>query len=387
MINKSFQHIIHSDILYEGNNESIQDSNLFPFPIKNGFEKEVDDFLEDPNPINFSIIKKDEIKSKTKDKTNSKKYKTKREVKKEEVVKKIWPKPIIYPFEKIVQIFNKKENKKYFRKIIEKVSLSNFDQKKDDIQFINKKRKRSFSLFDEDFERKYNKKLIEDKEKEKKNKTNTEIKKGRKKKDDKILGNHNKMSPDNIIKKVKSILFKSIINFLNIVIKNTKEEENSKLLKLNYKFVATMKKDKNLEYLNTKLKDLASNEISQKYSTKSDKANYNKKIVDKILQNAKDSTISFAFNLSLRDYLDLFCLKKTVKELIRNYPSENLGKNINSKIIKSSLNGLNKILEEVMDNNGNDLKYLNTFIFFLYNYESWFYIKKERNENSKKTSN
>ena len=195
------------------------------------------------------------------------------------------------------------------------------------------------------------------------------------------------MSPDNIIKKVKSILFKSIINFLNIVIKNTKEEENSKLLKLNYKFVATMKKDKNLEYLNTKLKDLASNEISQKYSTKSDKANYNKKMVDKILQNAKDSTISFAFNLSLRDYLDLFCLKKTVKELIRNYPSENLGKNINSKIIKSSLNGLNKILEEVMDNNGNDLKYLNTFIFFLYNYESWFYIKKERNENSKKTSN
>ena len=46
------------------------------------------------------------------------------------------------------------------------------------------------------------------------------------------------MSPDNIIKKIKSKIFEMILLFVNNILNQNNEEENNKILKdLNYKYI------------------------------------------------------------------------------------------------------------------------------------------------------
>ena len=125
---------------------------------------------------------------------------------------------------------------------------------------------------------------------------------------------HDKNHPDNIIKKVKVFIFKYSLDFLNNLLK-----ENFRypveLLKLNNKFVDRMNKEQELEFLNMSLKYLFSKEISPKYlNINSVDKNYNKGMIEKILKDA-DDTILFAFNMTLREWLDIFTLKKMLKIL------------------------------------------------------------------------
>ena len=146
------------------------------------------------------------------------------------------------------------------------------------------------------------------------------------------------------------------------------------LLKLDYKYISSSKKEQEYELLNMKLKDLFSKDISCKYKKQSD---YNKKVIENKLKDAND-TILFVFNMTLRDWLDIFTFKKTVKDIINKYNNINC-QNIDEKKIEQSLVGVSKLLNNInMKNMNNGEEYMAFFIFYLYNYERWFYLKKSR---------
>ena len=126
-----------------------------------------------------------------------------------------------------------------------------------------------------------------------------------------------------------------------------------------------------------KLKDLFSKDISLKNSTKP--KDFNKQLIKNILNNNADETLKFAFNITLRDWIDLFTLKKSIEELLKEYNYN--AKDIDYEKIKESIYDIEVFLNEIMDKNGKE--YLTPFIFLLYNYERWFSLKKGRKINKK----
>ena len=125
------------------------------------------------------------------------------------------------------------------------------------------------------------------------------------------------------------------------------------------------------------LKDIFSKDISPKYNNGKYSNDFNKKIIENILNNNCNNTIIFAFNITLRDWLDFFTLKKSLEDIINKY--NNINYNIDFDIIEKSLVGIDNLLNII--NNKNDEDYLTLFILCLYNYERWFYLKKQRNRN------
>ena len=149
------------------------------------------------------------------------------------------------------------------------------------------------------------------------------------------------------------------------------------LLKINYKFINRLKKDKEFKFLNMNLKDIFSKDISPKYNKTKFPNDYNKKIIEKVLKiKDDDETILFVFKMSLRDWLDIFTLKKSILDIINGYSNINMS-NIDFGRIEKSWVGIDKLLNEIKEKNGE--YYLTHFIICLYNYERWFYLKKTKN--------
>lgn len=288
-------------------------------------------------------------------------------------------KPDFYNFKQIKQIFSELQSKENFN-IFDEINQI-FEKNKEFIdKLINeflkiKSKKPQFT----DFESKNFEELFKLYEQKLKENMKPKIKKnlGRKRKTD-DPGKHDKMSHDNIIKKLKAIIFDNIINFLNNILKPVKETK-FKLLQLSYEFINKLKRDEELKNLNSSLKELASKQISKKYKTKLAHLDFNKRLIENILKNQNDPTILFAFNLSLKNWIDLFCRKKTVNQLlIENNLNES---DIDSERINNSLTRVDTLLYDIKINNSPE--YLISFIFLLYNYEAWFYLKKGRNKKVK----
>lgn len=288
-------------------------------------------------------------------------------------------KPDFYNFKQIKQIFSELQSKENFN-IFDEINQI-FEKNKEFIdKLINeflkiKSKKPQFT----DFESKNFEELFKLYEQKLKENMKPKIKKnlGRKRKTD-DPGKHDKMSHDNIIKKLKAIIFDNIINFLNNILKPVKETK-FKLLQLSYEFINKLKRDEELKNLNSSLKELASKQISKKYKTKLAHLDFNKRLIENILKNQNDPTILFAFNLSLKNWIDLFCRKKTVNQLlIENNLNES---DIDSERINNSLTRVDTLLYDIKNNNSPE--YLISFIFLLYNYEAWFYLKKGRNKKVK----
>ena len=103
---------------------------------------------------------------------------------------------------------------------------------------------------------------------------------GRKRKNDDSIRNHNKYSIDNIMIKIRNILKKYLILFVNNILANLYNKKQKKLIlnKLNlplkynsllkdidYKSIANIiRKNENLKLLNNPIKDFLSNDISSK---------------------------------------------------------------------------------------------------------------------------
>jgi hypothetical protein len=186
------------------------------------------------------------------------------------------------------------------------------------------------------------------------------------------------MVPDNIIKKIKAKIFEYPIIFLNNILNKKKTED--KLFKLDYQYVNRLNREQDLKYLDLKLKELFSKEISPKYITEQRQKDSNKKFISNLLTNQSDNTILFAFNITFRDWLDVFTLKQNFKDIIFKY--DYLEKDIDYERIQKSLYGVDNLLNKIMVENNKE--YLTMFIFLLYNYERWFYNKKGRKTKTKR---
>ena len=272
--------------------------------------------------------------------------------------------PKLFTPNDILNIFNKESNKYKFSEILKNLKFRK--EIVDNLQLTRRKRKR------DDFGDNKNYVL----ENDKKNPNRGRIKKNLNR-----FEIHDKMCPDNIIKKVKSCFFKYILFFVNNLLSSSVEtcsSYNVQLLKLHSKYYKSLKKEKELEFLSMSLQDFFSKEISPKYKFSKD---FNKKLIEHILDNKCNDTISFAFQMTLRDWLDFFTLKKNLKDIINENNNINY-QNIDSEIIEKSLVGVEKLLYRIKKKNV-DEDYLAHFILCLYNYERWFSLKKSRNRYKK----
>ena len=123
------------------------------------------------------------------------------------------------------------------------------------------------------------------------------------------------------------------------------------------------------------LKDLFSLlDISPKY--KNINRESNKVYIKRLLNGQVDEAIKFAFNMTLRDWLDIFSFKKEVKDLLNEYNIKDDNNTICKKI-KESFVTVDHLLNNLAEKEENQ-KYFSNFTFYLYNYELWFYNKKGR---------
>ena len=312
-------------------------------------------------------------------------------------INKQYDEPKLYTLSDILAILRKESDTNINLKALTNLELGNDNL--DELQLTKIKRRRSCLDYDYDYNDNFGT-ANNDNDKTKK-------KKGRKTDNPKKLITHDKMTSDNIIKKVKaSIINQYILSFLNNLINDKSLNVNNvKLLKLDYKSVIDkLQKEQELEFINTPLKDIFSKDISCKYNIRKLGKNYNKNIIENILNNSKadknktdenkttekkfnekdenknDKTLLFAFEMTLREWLDIFTLKKTVKDIVNEHKDININ-NIDFSKIEKSFDGIDNLLNDIKKKN-NEF-YLKCFIICLYNYERWFYLKIERN-NSKK---
>jgi hypothetical protein len=194
----------------------------------------------------------------------------------------------------------------------------------------------------------------EDNEKAKKHR------KGRKTKDDQSQREHNEFSDDNIMKKVKRILFK----FLNIFVNNIIEKyiggtQNSlNIQQLDNKCILDLKVKENRKYLNQTIRELLSKDK-------------NRHIIEKIMKKeSNNEVINYVFNLKFKEWIDIITLKKDINCF------GDISKD-SYEVIKSQLPLMKDLLEEISKKK-NKNNYLSLFFFYLINYERWFYIKNSR---------
>ena len=265
--------------------------------------------------------------------------------------------PKSFIFEDILKIFKQKYNKS------SNIILDNF--KKD--EKIEKYEKIMYL---------YDMKLLKNKRNRSKNKENENgvpFNRGRKKKDDNTKRKHDKFSSDNIFKKIKAKLIEIAIEFINNIV-NRKKEDPIKVIfkKIDYKYINQMRQDLDIELLNEPLKNLLLKDVSKKYSNISTDSNRIK--LENLIKNEKnDEIIMFVLNLPFRDFIELYCSKKTMNDI---ECSRNIDSNVCQKIM-NELPGIDSLLNKIFKKN--DGKFLSHFTFLLYNYEKSILIKKGRN--------
>ena len=134
---------------------------------------------------------------------------------------------------------------------------------------------------------------------------------GRKKKLENIKGKHNKFSDDNLRRKVKHLVIRSVMNYINKKIESLYDGKignnifKKQFLTLNkkQKFNATI--DYNKAFLNKKIGNIISDKISKKYT--SYKEDHNKSLVNYLI-NEKDINKKLFF-LNFFNLTFLQCLK------------------------------------------------------------------------------
>ena len=201
-------------------------------------------------------------------------------------------------------------------------------------------------------------------------------KKGRNKKGSDEVGEHTKISPDNIRNKIKTHFFNTFIIFL---IKILSLNKNISLKKIQTAFIRVLSKEKNEELFDMKISEILSEQpISTKYST-FDRYE-NKKIIDKIYKENKEINVIKILDLTFDELFIIYRRKLNNPEDI-----EELEK-IKAKIDDLGLFGDNYSLKDVEDlikkqEKNNDEEYIKKIKKACIEYKSWFINKKTRNSN------
>ncbi len=199
---------------------------------------------------------------------------------------------------------------------------------------------------------------------------------------------HDKMTPDNIIKKIKNQLFDYNLKFINSLL--IKIHLNVELFKINYKFIDQLKCEKEARLLKSSLKEILSLDISPRYKQKKS-LNYNRTVIEALIKsqnklNERDDsyydTLMFVLNMTFSGWFDVFTGKNTFKNLANDYTGNK--EKINFDLIEKSFVGINNLLNNILEEIESDYEYFALFVFYIYNYERWFFIRDPRNKNKNK---
>ena len=125
---------------------------------------------------------------------------------------------------------------------------------------------------------------------------------------------HTKYRQDNIIQKIKIHFINSTMDLINRKYNEYLNIDSKKRLlqKIKPNFTKIWKKKGNQEFLEKKLKDVFSEELSERCSTFHDKKNYNKEQIEKLYEKNKAKNV-------------INILDKSLKEMYRIYIMENNG--------------------------------------------------------------
>ena len=201
--------------------------------------------------------------------------------------------------EKKIEIIQEKKTEKKPEKKIEKKPEKKIEkkpekkiekkpEKKIEKKYLQKKRKNLF-------------KTLSEKKIEKKSLI------GRKRKNDKREGKHNKFSNDNCIYKIKNKCFNCVFLTLNTLIK--KQDPNDQIKKIDGNIFKNGTKLFNLEFLDTKMSAIFLYQISSKYTLKYDNNNQNiiekystNKLIQEILDMTFEECINNIFTMSSEEF-------------------------------------------------------------------------------------
>ena len=203
----------------------------------------------------------------------------------------------------IFSLSNKSDSNKENDSSSEKEELRNEKNK-----LIEKKKKSSiYNITNQmeiyDYLRKNNKKIFNIIKKNKKL--------GRIKKNSLITGKHNKLSEDNIIRKIKARFHEKLRLYINIeynkyILKKTQKNRhtNNWLKKISPKISRKIKKEENLQWFQSKIYEIFSNNISLRYS--SHLVNSNKKKIERLLSLNEKNKIIEILNSSIEAMFDKY---------------------------------------------------------------------------------
>ena len=191
---------------------------------------------------------------------------------------------------------------------------------------------------------------------------------------------HTKYSFDNLVRKIKSKLFASILIILNKSLKDKKEKASAKenqkqkksevmyncFLKLDQKIILQTNVKENLELFNKQLREIFSEDVSSKVQNFSKHGlKHNKIFIEEIKNDESRTKTNAILDMTFFECLEHFRGTKS-------YPA---------------LNGLEEEYEKVIEDLSIEEDYKDNFIEHLKKYEIMFQNKKPRNGKKKKISN
>ena len=165
-----------------------------------------------------------------------------------------------------------------------------------------------------------------------------------------------------MVKKIKVILYRNLINHANEYLEKYKKNIKYKIKfhKLNYKYVNKQNKKMDLKILKSTLSKAISMDISGKYKDKN-RDDYNKILIKKVLEEEKgNKNIVDFLNLSFYDWINVFTFQSDYNNDI-----------FRCDFLKSELANLKDEYKEEI--------YFTRFIFYLFNYSSYINLIKGRN--------
>jgi hypothetical protein len=176
---------------------------------------------------------------------------------------------------------------------------------------------------------------------------------------------HDKFKEDNIIKKIKTNFIKKTMNYINkeygIYLNKHKIRKIEKLIRrITPANSVRIKKENNLKWFESKLKDIFSQEISSKYSKYN--GDYHKKQIDKIYKEDDAKNVIGILDKKVRDMYNIY------------------SKNIKLDGFETLEDDLKNQRELMKENNEEEIKkYLEIFKNTAQNLEGIFLGKKSRN--------
>lgn len=190
--------------------------------------------------------------------------------------------------------------------------------------------------------------------------------KGRIKKNSKYIGIHNKFSQDNIIRKIKGRFHEKCRIYINSEYKKYLRNNehtikvNNLLQRINPKVSRKIQRDENLKWLDSKLYEVFSENVSEKCSLY--EFDYNKKEIEKLYKENKATNVINILNKSVKYMFDAFI------------------QNLNIPGFDTLNDDINELEEKMKKENEDDIKkYLREYRITAQNLESIFIHKNSRN--------